>query len=585
METLNWLEWDDDAFEKARLENKPILLTIVASWCRWCKSMEETVFTAEATRGIIEREYVAIRVDKDKRPDINERYNMGGWPSCAILNSDGEVITGGTYFKAGELSTLLDKVATAYRERKDKIQDIIDSTVKEEEEGQREKDARKGALSTEIITNVSRAIIGEFDEKYGGFGQGQKFPHPEAIDFAILQYYKTNDLKILGIINKTLEAMADGDLCDSIGGGFFRYCATRDWRAPHTEKLLETNVGLLHNYVFAYQVTGRDKYLDVARKTADYICANLWDADYGAFRSSQDADDDYYQLDELSRRDRKPPASDRTIYANTNAMAAAVFLEISPVLQAPILKDMALQAISFVLNKLYSPDRGVYHYYDGSRHILGLLTDQAYLARAMLSAVEYAGVNEFMDTLRNLVDTIIKKQESDHGGFYDISEMSGARGGLRRRNKSILENAAVAEALIRLHFLTFDEEYLKVAENTLSAFTKDYHLYGYFTAGYARAVDLIYNKPLYGIIVGPRDDDETNTLAAEASKHFLASRVLMTIDPKKEKELASSMEFPLDKEPTAYVCMEKTCHAAIRDPKELRAAMMKVETSRNNRRR
>jgi len=118
METLNWLEWDDDAFEKARLENKPILLTIVASWCRWCKSMEETVFTAEATRGIIEREYVAIRVDKDKRPDINERYNMGGWPSCAILNSDGEVITGGTYFKAGELSTLLDKVATAYRERR-----------------------------------------------------------------------------------------------------------------------------------------------------------------------------------------------------------------------------------------------------------------------------------------------------------------------------------------------------------------------------------------------------------------------------------------------------------------------------------
>ena len=93
METLKWLEWDDDAFEKARLENKPILLTIVASWCRWCKSMEETVFTAEATRGIIEREYVAIRVDKDKRPDINERYNMGGWPSCAILNSDGEVIT------------------------------------------------------------------------------------------------------------------------------------------------------------------------------------------------------------------------------------------------------------------------------------------------------------------------------------------------------------------------------------------------------------------------------------------------------------------------------------------------------------
>jgi uncharacterized protein len=582
--TIDWQEWEDEIFEKARAENRPIFLVISASWCRWCKSMDETAFSNPSVVEIIEKEYVPIRVDKDKRPDINERYNMGGWPSCSVLSSDGEVVTGGTYFTADQLATLLEKVADAYRDRKEKIQDLIDATVREEEEGQQARDRSGGKLSAEIITNVMRSIIGEFDEKYGGFGQGQKFPHPEAIDFAILQYYKTNDLKLLGIINKTLESMADGDLHDSVGGGFFRYCATRDWRAPNTEKLLETNVSLLHNYSFAYQIMGRDRYFDVARRTADYICANLWDADQGAFRSSQDADDDYYLLDEVSRRDRNPPASDRTIYANTNLMAAAVFLETAPILKAPILKDMALQAIDFVLTKLYSRDRGVYHYWDGNKHIVGLLTDQIYLCRALLSAVEYAGVNEFIDTIKEVIEGIVQRQSSSHGGFYDIPEMSGARGGLQRRNKSILENAVIAEALVRFHYLTFTEEYVQVAEKCLAAFAKDYHLYGYFTAGYARAVDLFYNKPLYVVIVGPGGDRQTLTLAEEASKHYLASRIILTIDPETEKELASSMEFPLDRDPTAYVCMEKTCHAAIKDARELRAAMMKVDSQRNYRR-
>ncbi len=193
-------------------------------------------------------------------------------------------------------------------------------------------------------------------------------------------------------------------------------------------------------------------------------------------------------------------------------------------------------------------------------------------------------MNEFIGTITEVVDGIIQRQSSSHGGFYDIPEMNGARGGLQRRNKSILENAVIAEALVRFHYLTFTEEYVQVAEKCLAAFAKDYQLYGYFTAGYARAVDLFYNKPLYVVIVGPGGDHQTLTLAEEASKHYLASRIILTIDPETEKELASSMEFPLDRDPTAYVCMEKTCHAAIKDARELRAALMKVDSNRNYRR-
>jgi len=576
MAFVNWLNWDDTSFEKAKEESKLVLLFIVASWCRWSRSMEDKIFSNEKIIELMEKEFVPIRIDKDRRPDINERYNMGGWPSCAILTPDGEVITGGTYFDEEELAMLLEKVPAAYREKKDRIQDAIDAMVREEEEGQKEKDTRKGELSEKIITNVSRSIIAEFDEKYGGFGKGQKFPHSEAIDFAILQYARTNDLKLLGVVNKTLEEMTDGELFDPVGGGFFRYCATRDWRAPNTEKLLETNVGLLHCYATAYQVMGRTRYFDVAKETAHYICANLWDADYGAFRSSQDADDDYYLLDKLERRDRKPPGTDRTIYANTNAMAATVFLEVAPVLREPLLKKMACQAIEFILKNLYVTDRGVYHYFDRSRQILGLLTDQIYLCRALLSAVEFAGKNEYIEVIRDLLGIIVQKQSSISGGFYDISEKTGARGGLRRRNKSILENAVIADVLIRFYSLTFEEEYLQLAERTLASFARDYHLYGYFTAGYAKAVDLFFHKPLYVVIVGSKEDERTNRLAEEALKHFFASRVLLTIDPVCEKDLAMKMEFPTDREPTAYVCVEKTCLAAIRNPQDLKTAIYRA---------
>ena len=579
MVSVKWMAWEDGSFDLAKKENRPVLLSIVASWCPWCRSMDSEVLSDPAVVEIVEKEYVPVRVDKDKRPDINERYNMGGWPSFAILDPEGEAITGGTYFTVYQFTALLEKVSTAYRERKEKIQEAIDSMVREEEEDQKERDAHAGELSQEIITNVSRAIISEFDEKYGGFGQGQKFPHPEAIDFTIQQYYKTNDLKLHGIINKTLQEMAEGALFDRVWGGFFRFCAMRDWRSPNTEKLLETNVGLLHNYALAYQVIDRDYYLDVARKTADYICTSLWDADYGAFRSSQDADDDYYQLDELARRDRNPPSSDRTIYANSNAMAASVFLEVSPILKDPLLKEMGLQAVEFVLNKLYSPERGVYHYYDGNRHIMGLLTDQIYLCRALLAAVEYAGCNRYINVIRNLLEIIIQKQSSTYGGFYDIPEIKGARGRLRRRNKSILENAVMAEVLTRFYYLTFEKRYLDLAQQTLSAFAHDYHLYGYFTAGYARAVDFYFQNPLYVVIVGPKNEEKTVEFQTKANSVFMASRLVLTIDPEEEKDMVSLMEFPLDREPTAYVCMEKTCLAAIIDPEQLRGAMLKNASS------
>ncbi|MBU0754155.1 MAG: DUF255 domain-containing protein [Planctomycetes bacterium] len=580
MSSIEWLEWNDEAFEKAETQDRPVLLTIYAAWCRWCKSMDDEAFADKEVARIVQENFIPIRVDKDKRPDIDDRYNMGGWPSTAFLTHEGDLITGGTYFSAKELALLLTRISSAYKEDRTRIEESIREEIQKEEAKNNKQPVRGGQLNLKIITNVSRSIYREYDEKYGGFGTGQKFPHSEALDFAMVQYFKTNDLKLFGVINKTLKGMAEGQLFDQVGGGFFRYCTTRDWRTPHTEKLLETNVKLLHNYLDAARVMKRDSYRKVAEKTCSYICSELWDKGKKAFYGSQDADDDFYEMEALDRKDRKPPQVDRTIYANLNAMTAGAFFKAGAVLDEPKLQEMAISAIEFVLKHMYTPERGVYHYFDTSRHILGLLADQIYLCDALLHAVEYRGENRYLEVIRDLIDTIVKKQSSDMGGFYDISVDRAAHGGLRRQNKSILENAAMAGVLIRYYYLTFEKSYLNLAERTLKAFSHDYHLYGYFTAGYARAVDLFFYNPIYVIIMGEQHSPKTELLRKSATRLYLPSCIALTIDPKREPDLVERMQFPIGKEPKAYVCLEQACHAAVDDPEGLYNAILELEASR-----
>ncbi|MFH1998117.1 MAG: DUF255 domain-containing protein [Planctomycetota bacterium] len=580
MSSIQWQEWNDEAFEKAKSDNKPVLLLITAAWCRWCKSMEEETFSDPEVIRAVEESFLPIRVDKDRRPDINDRYNMGGWPSSVFLTPEGDVITGGTYFNAKEMALLLKRIAESYRENKGKIEEAVHEMILKDEDATRERPAQGATLNLEIITNVSRSIYREFDEKHGGFGTGQKFAHSEALDFALLQYFKTNDLKLFGVINKTLTCMAEGKLFDRIDGGFFRFCATRDWRSPHTEKLLETNIKLLNNYLDAARVMDRESYRIVAAKTASYICSNLWDENRKAFWGSRDADNDYYELEGVDRQDRKPPQADRTIYANLNANAASVFLKAGAVLDEPYLQDMAVSAIEFLLQNMYVPERGVYHYFDSTRHILGLLSDQIYLCDALLQAVEYLGENRYLDVIRDLIETIVQKQSSHLGGFYDIPPGHGAHGGLTRQNKSILENAVMASVLIRYHYFTFDDHYLQLAERTLKAFAEDYHLYGYFTAGYAKAVDNFFYKPIYVVIMGKKNSPKTDLLRKTATQLYLPSCIAVTIDPDTEPEMVKQMKFPVGRDPKAYICLEQSCHAAVDDPEELKTAIQDLEASR-----
>lgn len=576
MADVNWLEWGDAAFAEAKRLERPVFLFLVASWCRWCKRMEKEVLARPEVRDLLAERFVCVRVDKDRRPEVNERYFLGGWPTTAILSADGERITGGTWFNADDLQRLLERVAHFYGEQPDVITSAVRKSLKREEDLDRARASRSGELSARVVEKVERAILEEFDDIHGGFGAGQKFPHSEAIDFALLRSITTGSPRLREVVEKTLTAIAESPLQDSVEGGFFRYAATRDWRSPHTEKLLETNVGLLRNFLEAYQSFGNAAYRRVAERIVEYLRDHLRHPEVPAFCGSQDSDDEYYSLDRAGRRTRTAPRVDTTVYVNWNAAAVSALFKASAVLDQPSCLRLARETLEFLIEQCYDPGRGMYHYHDGDRHILGLLSDQGFMARALLHATQFTGDRRYLEVAEDLLKILVARQTATHGGFYDIPAEGNAIGSLRRRKQSILENGLIAEVFLRAYHLTMREEYRETAARTLALFAEDYHLYGYFTSGYGRAVDLFLNPPVHAVVVGPREDGATIELMKAANRIYLPSKLVQVLDPEQDKDLLVRFELPAHDSPTAFVTLGRAHVGFARTVDEIEALMLRA---------
>lgn len=573
MSSIEWHPWGEEAFQQATSLERPVFLFLSASWCRFCKRMERGILADPAITSLLNARFVPVQVDKDRRPEVNDRYNMGGWPSLCVLTSDGEIITGGTSFSVDTLKDLLERVARYYAEKREVIASALHEILRREEQADLHRARSSGELNEAIVDKIQAAILTDFDAEYGGFGTGQKFPHSESLDFALLRFVKSRDEQLGRVVDQTLLQMATSPLHDQVEGGFFRYSTSRDWRKPHTEKLLESNVGLLRNYLEAYQTFGRPEFRQAAEGIVLFLKNTLRLADRPAFGGSQDSDDDYYALPASGRKEREPPRIDDTVYVNWNAAAVSALFKASTVLEDESCSELAEETLGFLLEECYDRGRGMYHYHDGDPHILGLLTDQAYTARALLHATQFTGGRRFLDVAADLLQILITKQVGSHGGFYDIRVGSDAVGGLRRRNQSILENGLIAEVFLRAHFLTQHDPYLETAERTLRLFAEDYHLYGYFTSGYARAVDLFLNPPVHAVIVGDRGDEMTRDMVRAATALYLPSKLVQVIDPEQDRDLLERFELPVEARTVAYINVRSAHLARVEDTATLASVM------------
>jgi uncharacterized protein len=300
---IDWQEWGEAAFAKARAEGKPILLDVGAVWCHWCHVIDRESYENPELAAIINEHYVPVKVDRDERPDVDSRYQaavsamtgQGGWPLTAFLTPEGKPFFGGTYFPPEDamgrpgFRRILLGVAEAFRTRREEV----DKTAKAIEEAVSQAEAFHGARADFDPTAVDAmlgAIVRMFDLRNGGFGQSPKFPHAAAIDLLLERYQSTKEPALLTVVEKTLEKMAQGGVYDQLAGGFHRYSVDERWLVPHFEKMSYDNSELLKNYLHGYQVTDRLLFRETAEGIIAWTNEVLSDQENGGFYGSQDAD-------------------------------------------------------------------------------------------------------------------------------------------------------------------------------------------------------------------------------------------------------------------------------------------------------
>jgi uncharacterized protein YyaL (SSP411 family) len=564
---ISWLPWSEESFRKAKELDTPILLDISAVWCHWCHVMDETTYSDSGVARLIEDKFVPIRVDRDQRPDIDKRYNMGGWPTTAFLTPDGEVLTGGTYISPSQMIALLEHTSSFYQKNKGNIK----FRIKEREKQKPEPPPATG-LGNEaflsIIDDLTLTIASQFDPIYGGFGNAPKFPHSGALRLALLHYLRQGHEAALNIVKKTLTQMQNGGIYDKEEGGFFRYSTTRDWSIPHYEKMCEDNAQLLINCLEAYQFTGDDTFRDTAKGIMAYVNSKLSDQENGGFYGSQDADEIYYKLNLRERQKRTAPRIDQTLFVNWNAMMGSAYMSASVVLDDSSYREFALKTVNMLLETSFSSKNGVFHYIIGGKsHLSGLLTDQGYLMKCLIDCYQTTADRKFLDKAESIANFLLNNLWSDTGGFYDKPKESRALGALKLLDKPLTENSVAACAFLRLHHYTGNQRYLDVARKTLEYFAPNIQRYGIMGAVYGLAVEL-YLYPMQVHIVGSLKDNVTRRFLEESLRAYNPLKIVEVIDPATDTERLKTLGYPVADAPKAYVCFEGTCNS-VENPEEI----------------
>ncbi len=586
---IHWQAWGARAFEEAVQDDKPILLDISAVWCHWCHVMDETTYSDPEVIRIVNERFIPVRVDTDERPDVNRRYNLGGWPTTAFLAPDGELLTGGTYMPAGQMRSYLTQLSDVYRNSKaDILTKIAEVNARRNQATSAQTGGPRGALSPEIVQAVLREVQGNFDSANGGFGDEPKFPSTDALELALEQFYTTGDPTWLNIVQLSLSRMAGGGLYDQVAGGFFRYSTTRDWSIPHYEKMLEDNAKLLALYVHAYQVTGDDSFLQTIRSLIGYVDDTLCDRERGGFYGSQDADETYYTLPRAEREKVPAPYVDRTLFTDWNALMVSACLVAAEALrrdetasadQAAALEALAFKTLDRLWAEMYRPDEGLYHSAKAGAvpQLADQLADLGRTTGAFLDAYQATGDNAFLERAQVVAGRAIDRLfDRTAGVFRSEPPTREPLGLLRVPDRSMTDNAVMAQALIRLFRLTGDEQARAVAEAALSHFAADYARASYAAAEYALAVGHLLSEPVTVHIVGAPSDPRTLALQAAALDEYSPDKIVQLLDPARDAARLAHLGYGQSGTPLAYVCVGTRCLAPVADPKDVVTGMREI---------
>jgi uncharacterized protein YyaL (SSP411 family) len=300
---VHWRPWGAEAFQQAQAEDKPILLDIGAVWCHWCHVMDRESYEDAEIAALINEKFVAVKVDRDERPDVDARYQaavsaisgQGGWPLTAFLTPDGRPYFGGTYIPRDDrygrpgIGRVLLALAQVWREQRDEALETASSTMAAIEHNE-SFSGGKGELTPTLAEKIGGAILARFDARNGGFGSQPKFPHPAALDLLLQAGLNHGNEPATTAFRTTLERMARGGVYDQLAGGFHRYSVDERWRVPHFEKMLYDNTELLRNYLHGFASLRSEEFRRTAEEIVAWLESVMSDRERGGFFASQDAD-------------------------------------------------------------------------------------------------------------------------------------------------------------------------------------------------------------------------------------------------------------------------------------------------------
>ena len=542
-------------------------MAISAVWCYWCHVMDETSYSDPDVAQVINEYFIPVRVDSDHRPDINARYNVGGWPTTAFLTGHGGIIAGATYLPPDQLLAMLGEIQRAYQDDKPQIYDH----ARDLQQVRRDQAGRVKAgpeLSPLLVDRAARAVAGAYDPANGGFGEEPKFPNAPVLAFLLHLARSTQEDFYRAMLIKTLDRMAESSIHDQEDGGFFRYCTQADWSEAQREKLLEDNLNLSRVYLDAWLLLGQESYRQVAEGCLTYVLTSLYQPDTTAFRGSQGAHSEYFALPTAARSEQTPPPVDPSSYASSNALAVNTLLTASSLLARPELADTAM-AVLKVLDQAAETGK-LSHVYPqkGPTHAPAFLGDWSHLLSALLAAYSHTGEDSYLERAKSVAFQMVDRFiDENSGGFFDAQPDPDAVGYLQVREKPIAENLTAAFGLLKLSQAAMNDDYRQMAEACLSAFVETYREHGEFAAAYGLTVDLWLNSPVEITVEGPPEDPSTLAMLRAAARL-----------PYPHLDIKPTLSDVLPLPALAHVCLNTVCLPPVTDPEELAKAVTEMSS-------
>ena len=587
---ISWRDWNEEAFEAAKSQDKPVLLTLGATWCHWCHVMDQTSYSDTRVIELVNSRFIPVRVDVDQRPDISLRYNQGGFPSVAFLTGSGEFLTGRPYTPPDEMVALLERVSSgevAPAERD--APDPSASPRRAPTLPRRERELSDGRAGANASVDAVTARLAElYDEQFGGFGVEPKQPPWEALRFLTARHGLTGDRAFLEMVEATLQGMWHG-IYDRKDQGFFRYSVSRDWKVPHYEKMLVSNASLLVSYLEAFQLTRKAVYRTAATGILDYMLTTLYSPHQGLLFASQDADEPFYQSSWKARDAAIPPPVDRTFYAGWNALAADALVQAANVLGSPSYSRLGADILEKLWRESWTSAGGLHRCAGELSDATPILTDQVYFLRAWLSLHQSTGQPECLQRAAEVAGTVQRLFGAPGGGCYDTTPPQSFEAALLPREQPALDNGCWAEALLALSHLTGDAGYSQQAAAALNVFEsvvpgKSYlgshasrrmeedeeALFLPAGAAWGRARDMLTHGPVSLVLVGDSSGAGYRRLHRAALRVYAPHRVVQPLDTDRDAGQIRRLGFPLRQEAALYACMGDRCLAPITTPQAVR---------------